>query len=247
MNKFKYTEEITGEIVNIPIGMLCPHQDNPRKNLGDLRELTDSIKAKGVLQNLTVVPNGLDYTIIIGHRRAAAAKLAGLETLPCIIAKMSYAEQVQTMLLENMQRSDLTVYEQAQGFQMMLDLGDTVEGISEKTGFSKTTVRRRLKMTELNQDTLKQVSDRQTSLEDFDRLNEIKNIEARNKVLAQIGTNNFENELAKALKAQETAKRKENWERLFKERGMKELPYSDIWKKIYTVFIPCVIWVMIPM
>lgn len=238
MNKFKYTEEITGEIVNIPINMLCPHQDNPRKSLGDLQELADSIKAKGVLQNLTVVPNGLDYTIIIGHRRAAAAKLAGLETLPCIIAKMSYAEQVQTMLLENMQRSDLTVYEQAQGFQMMLDLGDTVDGISEKTGFSKTTVRRRLKMTELNQDTLKQVSDRQTSLEDFDRLNEIKDIEARNRVLAQIGTNNFENELAKALKAQETAKRKEDWERLFKERGMKELPYNDIWSSKYSYPAP---------
>ncbi len=246
---FVYTEKVTGAIVQIPIELLHHHHDNPRKDLGDLTELTDSIKAKGVLQNLTVVPYwfkttgvGCDdpeeqakmgYLVVIGNRRLEAAKAAGLKTLPCIIAKMSPAEQVQTMLLENMQRSDLTVYEQAQGFQMMLDLGDTVEGISEKTGFSKTTVRRRLKMTELNQDTLKQVSDRQTSLEDFDRLNEIKNIEARNKVLAQIGTNNFENELAKALKAQETAKRKENWERLFKERGMKELPYSDIWSSKY--------------
>lgn len=55
------------------------------------------------------------------------------------------------MLLENMQRSDLTVYEQAQGFQMMLDLGESISDISEKTGFSETTVRRRVKLLELDQ------------------------------------------------------------------------------------------------
>lgn len=71
------------------------------------------------------------------------------------------------MLVENMQRSDLTVYEQAQGFQMMLDLGDSVEQIAEKSGFSKATVRRRLKMAELDSDTLKEVSSRQLSLSDL--------------------------------------------------------------------------------
>ena len=59
------------------------------------------------------------------------------------------------MLEENMQRSDLTIYEQAQGFQLMLDLGDTEEQIAEKTGFSKTTIRRRLNIAKLNQDELK--------------------------------------------------------------------------------------------
>ena len=54
-----------------------------------------------------------------------------------------------------MQRSDLTIYEQAQGFQLMLDLGDTEEQIAEKTGFSKTTIRRRLNIAKLNQDELK--------------------------------------------------------------------------------------------
>lgn len=54
--KFIYTEKVTGEIVQIPVELLHHHHDNPRKDLGDLTELTDSIKAKGVLQNLTVVP-----------------------------------------------------------------------------------------------------------------------------------------------------------------------------------------------
>ena len=128
----------------IPIDKLFPHPDNPRKNLGDLTELAESIKASGVMQNLTVVPligeNGEPvedaYTVIIGHRRLSAAKLAGLTELPCVVCEMSHKEQIATMLLENMQRSDLTVYEQAQGFQMMLDLGESVTGISEKTVFS---------------------------------------------------------------------------------------------------------------
>ena len=198
--KFVYTEEVTGEIVNIPVKLLHHHHDNPRKDLGDLSELTASIKAKGVLQNLTVVPFwfeltgvGCDYPeqqaemgylVVIGNRRLEAAKAAGLETLPCIIASMTHAEQVQTMLLENMQRADLTVYEQAQGFQMMMDFGDTIESISEKTGFSSTTVRRRLKMAELDKETLKKVSsERQLSLIDFDRLYEIDDMKTRNAVL----------------------------------------------------------------
>ena len=55
-----------------------------------------------------------DYTIIIGHRRAAAAQQAGVYELPCAIVEMDEREQMQTMMIENMQRSDLTVYEQAQ-------------------------------------------------------------------------------------------------------------------------------------
>lgn len=62
---------------------------------------------------------------------------------------MDEREQMQTMMIENMQRSDLTVYEQAQGFQMMMDFGQTVEQISDKSGFSQSTIRRRIKLLEL--------------------------------------------------------------------------------------------------
>lgn len=89
------------EIVMIHIDHLFPHPDNPRKDLGDLTELADSIRAKGVLQNLTVIPsltNNEHYIILIGHRRHAAAKLAGLKELPCAIVEMSYEDQLATML-----------------------------------------------------------------------------------------------------------------------------------------------------
>ena len=193
-----------GMLVYIPTDLIYPHPDNPRKELGDLTELADSIRSKGIMQNLTVVPRAEGgYTVIIGHRRSAAAKLAGLSSVPCIIAEMSEREQVATMLLENMQRVDLTAYEQAQGFQMMIDFGESVESIAEKTGFSKKTVRGRLKMAELDAGILKDVSaSRQISIGDLDKLSQIEDLEKRNTLLKQVGTNNFEQSFTRALKQQ---------------------------------------------
>ena len=190
-------------IQNISIDKLHPHPDNPRKDLGDLSELAESIKAQGILQNLTVVE--LDkyekgyYRIVIGHRRFEAAKLAGLTELPCVVSTMDYKTQVATMLLENMQRSDLTVYEQAQGFQMMLDLGESLANISEKTGFSETTVRRRVKLLELDPEKFKASAERNVTLMDYAELEKIEDITLRNKVLDVIGTPNFKYELQKAI------------------------------------------------
>ncbi len=232
-----------GNIVMLPINTLHPHPDNPRKDVGDISELAESIKANGVLQNLTVVPGHwmttdewkeiserykrnpteedrvlmnrkwLDsgYTVIIGHRRLAASKAAGLTEMPCVIVEMTQKEQVATMLTENMQRVDLTVYEQANGFQMMLDLGDSMEQIAEKSGFSKTTVRKRLEIAKLDQKTLKKVSERQLSIGDFDELAKIDDIGVRNKLLGSIGTANFKNELQTALKNQQLERRMKEW------------------------------------
>ena len=120
--------------VRIPISQLKPNPDNPRKDLGDLTELTESIKKNGVMQNLTVMPDtDGKYLMLIGHRRMAAAQAAGLDELECrIVDEMSRNEQISIMLTENIQRNDLTVLEQAESFQLMLDLGDNVETIAEK-------------------------------------------------------------------------------------------------------------------
>ena len=206
-------------LVNIPIDHLHPHPNNPRKNLGDLSELADSIKAKGVLQNLTVVPMVLvdpdatirlgddHYVVIIGHRRRAAAKLAGLTELPCVITDMTEREQIQTMLVENMQRSDLTVYEEAKGFQMMLDLGDTVEEVAEKTGFSQSTVRSRVKLADLDEAKFKKACERGATLFEFAEIGKIESLEVRNELMGKMGTDNFKSALKSALDDQKTAKK----------------------------------------
>lgn len=187
-------------VVNMPIEYLVPHPQNPRKDLGNLEELTASIKENGIYQNLTVIPvneavpgEEPKYMVVIGHRRLEAAKRAGLQEVPCAIVRgMSETRQLQTMLLENMQRSDLTVYEQAQGFQQLLDFGMDIEDISQQSGFSKSTIRRRLEIAKLDQNKLKEISStRQLSLKEFDALARIKNLEARNKAMEKIGTNDF--------------------------------------------------------
>ena len=205
------------EIKYIPVKKLWQHPDNPRKDLGDVSELAESIKVNGVLQNLTVVPligeitkkwDGESYRVIIGHRRLAAAKLAGLEELPCVVVEMSEREQLSTMLTENMQRSDLTVYEQAQGFQMMLDMGDTVEDIAEKSGFSATTVRRRVKLLELDKDKFKKSEERGVSLFEYMELDKLKSPERKNEMLDFIGTDNFKYKLKQAIDAEAADERR---------------------------------------
>lgn len=226
------------ELIYLNVADIFPHKDNPRKELGDLTELADSIRENGIMQNLTVVPDAEfdgGYTVIIGHRRLAAAKLAGLTEVPCVIAEMSPQEQVATMLLENIQRSDLTVYEQAQGFQMMMDFGVSVEDISKQTGFSKTTVRRRLKMAELDQGVLKEVSARQISLDDFDRLAQIEDLEKRNKVLEQIGTNNFESAVLREINEQKKAKILPYVQKWIKEHHGNKISWSETYGGKYDV------------
>ena len=176
-----------GKIKMIEIENLLHHPDNPRKAIGDISELTDSIRKNGIMQNLTVIQSdkiGFFY-VLIGNRRFEAAKRAGLEVLPCLIAEgLSKAEQVGIMLEENMQRNDLTVIEQAQGFQLMFDLGETVETISQRTGFSETTVRRRLNIAQLDSDTLQKAHEEwQISLDDLRELEKIKNVKKRNELL----------------------------------------------------------------
>lgn len=187
-------------VVNMPVECLIPHPQNPRKDLGNLDELTASIKENGIYQNLTVIPvneavpgEEPKYMVVIGHRRLEAAKRAGLQEVPCAIVRgLTETQQLQIMLLENMQRSDLTVYEQAQGFQQLLDFGMDIEDISQQSGFSKRTIRRRLEIAKLDQNKLKELSStRQLSLKEFDALAKIKNMEARNEAMEKIGTNDF--------------------------------------------------------
>lgn len=215
-------------LVYIETGNIFEHPANPRKNVGDVSELAESIKVNGVLQNLTVVPyysqvhkremEGL-YTVIIGHRRLAACKLAGIGKVPCVIAHMSDQEQVCTMMIENMQRSDLTALEEADGFQMMLDMGDSVSGIAEQTGFSETTVRRRLNLVKLDRDKVQKAQERGATLQDYAKLEQIKNPEKKNEVLSHIGTADFNQKLQTAIREEKEREWLDGMITQFRESG----------------------------
>ena len=214
-------------IVMIPVEQLKHHPENPRLDLGDLTELSESIRKNGVMQNLTVVKAEDGYLVVIGNRRMEAAKQAGLAEVPCVISDMDHRTQISTMLEENMQRSDLTVYEQAQGFQMMMDLGYSAGEISERTGFSETTVKRRLKMAELDKDTFQKAVGKQITMEDLDRLAKVDSLKERNALLKGYGENNFEWSVTRAIQVQESKKRKPEARKALKAAGIEQLPEKD--------------------
>ena len=223
-------------ITMIPIARLKHHPENPRKDLGDLTELTESIRKNGIMQNLTVVYEKLGevdtgrYLVVIGNRRLEAAKLAGLEGLPCVISDMDHKTQISTMLEENMQRQDLTPYEQAQGFQMMMDLGYTAKEIGEKTGFSERTIKDRVKLTKLNQKNFEKAVNQGATLLDLIEITKIESKSAQNEVLAQAGTNNFRHKLNSTLSEQNYRKNCEQLGKIAKEEGLEPIPEGEsVW------------------
>jgi len=208
----------------IHTSQLIPHPQNPRRNLGDLTELADSIRERGVLQNLTVVRvegpdadplytsdvSGQGYMIVIGHRRHAAAMMAELAFLPCIVTEMTPTEQLETMLLENVQRSDLTVAEEAQGFhQLRFDMGVSVEEISRKTGYSESKIRQRLKIAELPTEQVQQRIECGATLQDVIAVAEFEDEKQREKLLELAGTRNFSWEMQQARDALQADEQRE--------------------------------------
>jgi len=206
-------------IENVRIDSIIPHPNNPRKDLGDISDLAQSIKANGILQNLTVVPTTVSeevsaqggktaterrkgYMAVIGHRRLAAAKMAGFTHVPCAVVEMDEETQIATMLIENIERASLTTYEEAKGIQMLLDFGNSVNDIAEKTGFSKSKVYSRKKLLELDDAVFKEADSRNVSLADFAELDKISALDLKNKAAEALGTANFQWELNNAIRAE---------------------------------------------
>jgi ParB family chromosome partitioning protein len=194
----------------IDIGRLFVNPDNPRKDLGDLTELRDSIRAQGVLQNLTVVPaeDEGSFFVVIGHRRLAAARLAGLVELPCVVVDMDRKTQVAVMMVENMQRCSLSLVEECEGLQLMIDLGEPVKAVSKLTGLSAKTVSRRVKLIgELGSELLLSAQGRDIKLEDYEKLYKVKDRSEREKLFGALGTADFNWKIKNAVEEQTKCER----------------------------------------
>lgn len=143
-----YVEELTqhqpaavGRMIDLD--KLDPNPEQPRVDFGDLTELTASIAEKGVLEPLLVKPSrGTGrWLIIAGERRFRAARLAGLTEVPCVEMDIDAGSVAEIALIENMQRKDLTVWEEADGLLALCDrFGYTHEEVARKVGKSRSTV-----------------------------------------------------------------------------------------------------------
>lgn len=138
---------------NLDPSLIDPHPRNPRQDLGDLTELVASVRAHGILQDVVVVPHPDEpgrYRMLAGHRRTAAALQVGMDLVPAIVRhNLTESDQLELMLLENLQRTDLTVIEEGAGYQGLLDLGVKKAQIAANTGRAVSTVTQRLKVAAL--------------------------------------------------------------------------------------------------
>lgn len=229
----------------IEISRLRNHPKNVRRTYGDIEELADSIKKNGVMQNLTVIPDPEKegcYLVVIGNRRLLAAQKAGLETVPCQITEMDEKTVAETMLLENMQRNDLSIIDQAYGFQLCLDLGDTAADIAEKTGLSKQTVKHRIEIARLDEESLERrfgEENFQMRLSDLIALEKVKDINKRNEILNSAYSSAEMRRLAENAARDE--RREEEAKKIIRELGLNIKPapkkmqdqiYSDRVEKV---------------
>jgi ParB family transcriptional regulator, chromosome partitioning protein len=127
----------------IPIEQIQPNRDQPRKDPGDLGGLTESVREHGVLEPLLVrhLPESDKYMIISGERRYHAASRAGLREVPCIEKDVGDAETLELALIENLQRKDLTPFEEADGVQALGErFGMTHEEIARKISKGRSSI-----------------------------------------------------------------------------------------------------------
>ncbi len=163
-----YVEQLTtfsGAAIGrmIPLDKIRPNPDQPRKMLGDLSELIESIKQKGVLEPLLVryIPREDEYHIISGERRYHSSRAAGLREVPCIEKIADDAETLELALIENMQRKDLTPFEEAEGLYRLAEQFDyTHDDIAKKIGRSRSSVTETLSLRTIPEPIRKRCADR---------------------------------------------------------------------------------------
>lgn len=147
------------QITQIDLGQLSPSPHNPRGKLdrATLAELAESIKAQGVLEPLLVRPKGKGYEILAGHRREAAADIAGLASVPCIIRDVDDKTAIEITVTENLQREQLSPIEEAQALKSLAEAGWDAETMAAELGKSAKWVARRKSLLGLEPSILKAV------------------------------------------------------------------------------------------
>lgn len=125
----------------ISLNKIDPNPQQARNELGNLDELTASVRAKGVLEPILVRPKNDRYEIIAGERRFVASKNAGLTEIPCIEMNVKDNEALELALIENLQRKDLDVFEEADGLNALIDIYGYNHGqLAEKIGKARSTI-----------------------------------------------------------------------------------------------------------
>ena len=146
---FKTKERIAAHVVMLAISDLIPNKSQPRTEFSNeaLKSLSESIRENGIMQPVCVRRKGALYEIISGERRTRAAKLAGLNEVPCIIMSVDDEQAAVLALIENIQRKDLSYFEEALAIEKLISCyGLTQEQAAARLGKAQSTIANKLRL-----------------------------------------------------------------------------------------------------
>ena len=135
------------QAMELPIGQVFPSPINVRREVGDVSELTDSIREQGILEPLVVRPTqDGNYKVIIGSRRLASAKELGLPFVPVVVQEISDADAIVRSLVENLQRGDLSLEDRVEAYKRLQDIDTerfgTAQGLARALGRNRPSIAR---------------------------------------------------------------------------------------------------------
>lgn len=204
------------EVFDVSVGKIKPNPYQPRKMFDQkaLEELSESIKENGLFQPILLRETLVGYEIISGERRYRASKLAGLKTIPAIIYDYTDQQMMEVALVENIQREDLSIVEEARSYQSLIDnLGYTQEQLANKVGKSRSHVANIIRLLKLDDDILESVDKGLLSMGHVKVLITIDDKKRQHQIVDQIISQNLNvrqtEELANSAKGKSTIKVKQ--------------------------------------
>jgi ParB family chromosome partitioning protein len=140
-----------GRLVEIPLAEIEPDLDQPRRDLGDLSGIQESLARYGLLQPILVSPLGRRrYRLLAGERRFRAAQALGWATVPALVRTVEEHERLYLQVIENVQRKDLNPFEEAESYRRLMDeFGLTQEEVARRVGKSRVAVNQTLRVLDL--------------------------------------------------------------------------------------------------
>lgn len=204
------------EVFDVSVGKIKPNPYQPRKMFDQkaLEELSESIKENGLFQPILLRETLVGYEIISGERRYRASKLAGLKTIPAIIYDYTDQQMMEVALVENIQREDLSIVEEARSYQSLIDnLGYTQEQLANKVGKSRSHVANIIRLLKLDDNILESVDKGLLSMGHVKVLITIDDKKRQHQIVDQIISQNLNvrqtEELANSAKGKSTIKVKQ--------------------------------------
>lgn len=176
------------EQMKIPVSAIRPNPYQPRKVFDEqaLQELASSIEQHGVFTPILVKKSIQGYDLIAGERRLRASKLAGLEEIPAIVVAMNDQQMMEIALLENIQREDLNVIEEARAYEKLIrSLNYTQEQLAHRVGKSREHITNTLRLLKLPEDVQEYVVNRQLSMGHVRALLSLKDADSMRKIARQ--------------------------------------------------------------